>query len=57
MADLIAECADGAANHGAFVSCVTQLAIGWVQSGLINGQEKGAIQSCAAQSTLPAGLP
>ncbi len=56
MADLIAECAEGAANHGDFVSCVAHLTNEWKRAGLITPQEKGAIQSCAAQSTIPAGL-
>ena len=56
MADLIAECAANASNHGGFVSCVAQLTNGWKQEGLISGQEKGAIQSCAAQSRIPGDL-
>ncbi|MCH8343510.1 MAG: FG-GAP repeat protein [Planctomycetes bacterium] len=55
MADLIAECADGAANHGAFVSCVAHLTNEWSRAGLITGQEKGAIRSCAAQADIPSG--
>ncbi len=53
MADLIAECADGASNHGGFVSCVAELTNEWKQQGIISGQEKGAIQSCAAQADIP----
>ena len=54
MSDLIAECnADNAENHGKFVSCVSHLTNDWKKDGLINGKEKGAIQSCAAQSDLP----
>jgi len=56
MADLIAECADGASNHGDFVSCVAHLTNEWKRAGLITGQEKGAIQSCAAQSNIPGDL-
>ncbi len=48
MADLIAECAEGAVNHGQFVSCVALLTIEWRNAGLINGQEMGSIESCAA---------
>mgnify|MGYP001103425697 FL=1 len=48
MNDLIANCAADAANHGAFVSCVSHLTNLWKQAGLINGQAKGAIQRCAA---------
>ena len=57
MADLIAECAAGASNHGDFVSCVAHLSNEWKHAGLITGQEKAAIQSCAAQSNIPGGLP
>ena len=53
MADLIAECADNAKNHGGFVSCVAHLTNEWKQAGLITGKEKGAIQSCAAQADIP----
>ncbi|MBL7775986.1 MAG: hypothetical protein JNK89_08290 [Saprospiraceae bacterium] len=53
MSDLIADCAASAGNHGQFVSCVTQLANGWKQAGLITGAQKGAIVSCAAQSNIP----
>lgn len=51
--DLIGQCATGAANHGQWVSCVTQLANGWKASGLISGQEKGKITSCAARADIP----
>lgn len=53
MADLIMQCADGAVNHGAFVRCVSHLANLWKCQGLINGQQKGAIMSCAGQANLP----
>jgi hypothetical protein len=49
MSDLIAECAEGAKNHGKFVSCVAHLTNGWKKNKLISGREKGAIQSCAAK--------
>lgn len=51
--DLIMDCADNANNHGQFVSCVAQLTNDWKKDGLITGAQKGAIQSCAAQSDLP----
>ena len=57
MSDLIAECAESASNHGQFVSCVSQLTNEWKSAGLITGHGKGAIQSCAAQSTIPGGPP
>jgi hypothetical protein len=53
ISDLIAECAEGASNHGQFVSCVAHLTNGLKKDGLISGREKGAIQSCAAHSSLP----
>ena len=56
MAGLIAACADGAANHGQFVSCVAHLTNEWKRAGLITGQEKGRIQSCAARSDIPGDL-
>ena len=51
--DLIGECADNATNHGNFVSCVSKLTNDLKKSGIITGQEKGAIQSCAAQANIP----
>lgn len=53
ISDDIMECADGAKNHGKFVSCVSKLANGLKKDGLISGKKKGAIQSCAAQADLP----
>ncbi len=53
ISDLIAECADGASNHGQFVSCGAQLTNGLENDGVITGQERGAIQGCAAQADLP----
>jgi len=49
MSDLIEECAFGAKNRGVFVSCVSKLTNKWKKDGLINGREKGAIQSCATR--------
>ena len=53
MSNLIANCADGVKNHGAFVSCVAQLTNEWKKDGLIDGQAKGAIQRCAASADIP----
>jgi len=53
ISDDIMECADGAKNHGKFVSCVSKLTNGLKKDGLISGKEKGKIQKCAAQSDLP----
>lgn len=54
MADLIAECAENASNHGQFVSCVAHLTNTWKHEGLISGRDKGQIQRCAAKA--PADL-
>lgn len=53
IADQVAECAAGAANHGAFVSCVAALTNQLKEDGLISGAQKGAIQSCAARADIP----
>ena len=52
ITDLIAECAKGASNHGQFVSCVSHLTNDLKKAGAITGQQKGAIQSCAAQADI-----
>lgn len=46
---LITDCEDGAENHGEFVSCVSHGTNG-LRPHVLSGAEKGAIQSCAAQS-------
>ena len=53
ISDSIEDCASGARNHGGFVSCVASLTNALKSSGLISGRQKGAIQSCAAKSSLP----
>ena len=53
VSDSIRACADGAANHGAFVSCVTQSMSAMRAAGTITNQEKGAIQACAAGAAIP----
>jgi hypothetical protein len=53
ISDLVAECADEADDHGGFVNCVAHLTNDLNQDGIITGQEKGAIQSCAAQADIP----
>jgi hypothetical protein len=53
ISDLIADCADGAGNHGAFVSCVAHVTNSLKKSGAISGRDKGAIQSCAARASIP----
>ncbi len=53
MADLITQCAEDVVDHGAFVRCVSNLTNLWKCRKIINGREKGAIMTCAAQSSLP----
>jgi len=53
MADRVAECAEGARNHGAFVSRVAHLVNAWRHSGLINVRQAAAIQRCAARADIP----
>jgi hypothetical protein len=47
--DLLSALATGATNHGDYVSAVAQLTNQWVASGVVSGQQKGAIQSAAAK--------
>ena len=53
ISDLIEGCADGASNHGKFVSCVNQLTNSLKKKGTITNAQKGAIQSCAAGASIP----
>ncbi len=55
MADLVAECAVDADDHGSFVCCIAHLTNEWKADGLITGTEKGRIQRCAAGADIPAG--
>lgn len=51
ISDQINDCAVGAANHGAFVSCVSNLTNSLKAQGVISGNQKGSIQSCAARAS------
>jgi Protein of unknown function (DUF3455) len=53
ISDLIAACAEGASNHGLFVGCVSRLTNDLKKAATITGQQKGTIQSCAAQADVP----
>jgi hypothetical protein len=53
ISDLIEGCADGAHNHGQFVSCVSGVTNGLKKSGAITNAQKGAINSCAASADIP----
>jgi hypothetical protein len=47
------DCSVGANNHGAFVSCVAAATNRAVRAGLISGAQKGAVEQCAAQASVP----
>lgn len=51
ISDQINDCAVGAKNHGAFVSCVSNLTNTLKAQGVISGNQKGSIQSCAAHAS------
>lgn len=53
FSDLIADCAELAANHGEYVRCVAHLATSWKKAGLISGNQRGTIVSSAAQADIP----
>ena len=53
ISDDIAECAANAENHGMFISCVTRTTQLLLKAGVISGNEKDAIQRCAAESSIP----
>lgn len=49
---LVADCTDGAKNHGQFVSCFAQGLNDLVSAGIITEDEKDALQSCAGESSI-----
>jgi hypothetical protein len=53
IADLIWQCADGAKNHGQFVSAVSHVLKDLKKDGTISGEEKGEIQTCAEGADIP----
>jgi hypothetical protein len=53
VSDSIEDCADGATNHGGFVSCVSHYTNSLKKAGTITGAQKGAIQSCASGASIP----
>ncbi|MDD9889533.1 MAG: thrombospondin type 3 repeat-containing protein [Gammaproteobacteria bacterium] len=52
IAAAIASCADGARNHGQYVSCVAQFLEGLVDAGDLTEEQKDALQSAAAQTDI-----
>ncbi|HKA89013.1 MAG TPA: PA domain-containing protein [Haliangiales bacterium] len=53
VADLIRRCVAGAGNHGEYVSCASHTTNALKDAGILTGADHGAIQSCAAGSSLP----
>jgi hypothetical protein len=53
ISDLLTACANGASNHGQFMSCVSHMTNDLKRAGTITGQQKGSIQSCVAQAHIP----
>ena len=53
ISDLIAECGADATNRGQFRSCVSHVTNNLKGTGAITGQQKAAIQKCAAQADIP----
>jgi hypothetical protein len=51
--DLVAQCAADPGNHGDFTSCVAHFTNGLKGGGILSGADNGAIQSCAAQASIP----
>ncbi len=51
LADLIANCAEDARNHGEFVRCVADLVNRLRRSGVISNRERTDILRCAARSS------
>ena len=52
LTDELAECEQGARNHGKYVSCVAKLTNALKKQKFITGAQKGQIQSCAAQTDI-----
>jgi hypothetical protein len=53
LTDLLDDCADKARKHRKVVHCVARLTHTMKRIGIITGQQKDAIRSCAAQAALP----
>jgi hypothetical protein len=53
LSEAILECAEGATNHGNFVSCVTHATDEAKKAGGITHEQKSAIQSCAVHADIP----
>jgi hypothetical protein len=53
ISDSIAECAEGAKNHGKFESCVAHLTKKLKKARIISKREEHTIKKCAARADIP----
>jgi hypothetical protein len=53
ITDQIADCAEAATSHEAFISCVDAFTTGLKKQRLITARQKNAIDGCAAQADIP----
>jgi cysteine-rich repeat protein len=51
--DRIADCAEGAKNHGQFMSCVDKFTNNLKHDTIISGKENGMIDRCAEKANIP----
>lgn len=50
ISELVADCAEGATNHGQFVSCISRLTSDLKKNGSITTQQKNALHKCAVKA-------
>ena len=55
LSDRLRDCAPGARNHGAWVSCVARRTRDLVRDGLLDREQAGKITSCAARDRVRSG--
>jgi len=53
ISDMIIQAGHAARNHGQYASAVAAITDELMESGVISGSQKGAIQSCAAKTKIP----
>lgn len=53
ISELVSDCAEEATNHGQFVSCIAHVTNELKKNGTITGEQKSALQTCAAQADIP----
>lgn len=50
VSDFVAQCRAGAANHGAFVTCVGDLSNALKKAGAYSGRDHGQLTRCVARA-------